>query len=253
MKRLFSVKNMLIGLIVLPVLLVIVAFGVIFFLPSSENGEVKETGQKQTQAKNEKFEFFPVRFEDFVIPPKMYGLWPYGVKGEDKGSHNEGHPGWDFELKKGSKLYAISDLRIQQIHEGDKQTESGKVQVIEANAELDGQNIHITYHSVINLLVKEGQEVNVGEPIAEVGYPLSESSAMIHFGIFAPNDSVGSCPEDFFADALKPLIERIVANSIDMKTGKSYESACVGKVNKEIYYQNFPDRVQYLRGAEPWE
>ncbi|RJO60256.1 M23 family metallopeptidase [candidate division WS5 bacterium] len=202
-----------------------------------------------------KFEVFPARLEDFVVPPKMYGLWPYGIKGKDKGSHNEGHPGWDLELKKGSKLYAISDLRISQIHDGDHQDGSVKVKVIEAGAVLDGKNYHITYHSVINIpdYVKEGATVKAGEVIAEVGFPLSETSAMIHFGIFPPNDSVGACPSGYFSDELQLLIKKMVALSRDMETGKPYESACMGKINKEIYYSNYPDQVQHLGGAEQWE
>jgi len=203
-----------------------------------------------------KFTTFPVKLEDFESPPKMYGLWPYGVKGNNSSSHNEGHPGWDFELKKGSKLYAIADLRIAQLHDGDHQTESGEMlKVIEAYARLQDQDIHVVYHSVKDLEpnIIEGAVVKEGSVLAEVGYPLSDESAMIHFGIFGPKDSVGSCPSDFFAESLKPTIDKMVANSVDIKTGKSYTGACVGRINKEFYYQNYPDSVKYLQGGEQWE
>lgn len=200
-----------------------------------------------------KFEYFPARLEDFADPPRVYGIWPYGIKGNDKYSHNEGHPGWDLELKKGSKLYAIADLNIGQIHAGDKQAEGVLVQVIEAGAILNGKPYHVVYHSVKNIepYVKEGAIVKAGSALAEVGYPLSETSTMIHFGIFAPNDRVGVCPTGYFSDALQPLIQKIVARSINIHTGQPYESACVGKINKIIYLQNFPDRE--LGGGEVWE
>jgi hypothetical protein len=197
-----------------------------------------------------------VKIEDFQKPPKMYGLWPYGAKGSNSNSHNEGHPGWDFELKKGSKLYAIADLRIAQIHDGAHITESGEtLKVIEAYAKLKDQDIHIVYHSVKNLEknVVEQAIIKEGAVLAEVGYPLSNEAAMIHFGIFGPKDSVGSCPSNFFANSLKPTIDEMVANSIDIKTGKPYTSACVGKINKELYYQNYPDSVEFLQGGEQWE
>lgn len=204
----------------------------------------------------EKFEVFPAKLEDFQVPPKMYGLWPYGIKGNDSNSHNEGHPGWDLELTKGSKVYAIGDLMIGQIHDGDKITPEGsKLLVIEAQARLKDGDYHIVYHSVKNLEkeVVEGANIKAGSPLAEVGYPLSEESAMIHFGIFAPNDSIGSCPTRYFADELLETINKITANSFDSNTGKPYSSACVGKINKVLYYKNFPDRVKYLRGNEEWE
>lgn len=200
-------------------------------------------------------EYFPVRFEDFVQPPKMYGLWPYGIKGKDKNDHNEGHPGWDFELAKGSKVYAVSDLNINQIHEGDKSTENLTPQVIESTAKVNNQNIHITYHSVVNLdpSVKEGAIIKAGQPLAEAGYPLSNNSAMLHFGVFPPNDSVGSCPTEFFSSQAKAVLDRIVSNSLDVSTGKPFQSACIGKINKDLYYQNYPDRIKELGGSERWE
>ena len=216
----------------------------------------RDSGEFQNGNVKEKFEIFPARLEDFLVPPKMYGLWPYGVRGNDSGSHNEGHPGWDFELKKGSKLYAIADLKINQIHDGDKQTGDGQVvRVIEASARLKEGGFGVVYHSVINIEknVIEGAIVKEGSILAEVGYPISNKSAMIHFGIFAPKDSVGICPTGYFSEEVQKIIEQIVANSVDDKTGKPYSSACVGKIDKEIYYKNFPDRIKYLRGGEIWE
>ncbi len=204
----------------------------------------------------EKLEVFPARLEDFLTPPKMYGIWPYGIKGEDANGHNEGHPGWDFELKKGSKLYAIADISIGQIHDGDKQTKDGQtIKVIEAYARLKDGGVGVVYHSVINIEkdVVEGATIKAGSVLAEVGYPISDDSAMIHFGIFAPNDRIGVCPSRYFSDELQATINKIVANSVDMKTGKPYPSACVGKINKDLYYKNFPDRVKYLEGSEEWE
>lgn len=204
----------------------------------------------------DKFEVFPAKLEDFQVPPKAYGLWPYGVKGNDSNSHNEGHPGWDFELKKGSKLYAISDLRINQIHDGDHQTGGGQViKVIEASARLKEGDIGIVYHSVINIEknIVEGATIKAGSVLAEVGFPLSDESAMIHFGIFVPNDRVGVCPTRYFSDELQETINKVVENSIDDKIGKPYPSACVGKISKEIYYKNFPDQVKDLGGGEEWE
>ncbi len=208
-----------------------------------------------TDNKKTKFETFPIKKADLNLPAQMYGLWPYGVKGSDGASHNEGHPGWDFELKKGSKVYAIADLEISQIHEGDHQAEGQTVQVIEASAKLNNQRYHIVYHSVINLEpnVKERALIKAGQPLAEVGFPLSENSAMIHFGIFPPNDSVGACPSLYFSEELQSTIEQITQLSFNMETGKPYESACVGKINRKLYEENFPDRIQYYGGAEQWE
>lgn len=203
----------------------------------------------------EKFETFPARLEDFQVPPKAYGLWPYGIKGGDSNSHNEGHPGWDLELKKGSKLYAISDLKISQIHDGDHQTNGGPtLQVIEAGTMLKEGHFDVVYHSVINIEkdVVEGAIIKEGSPLAEVGFPLSDESAMIHFGIFAPKDRVGSCPTRHFSDELQETINKIVANS-KSESSEPYASACVGKISKDLYYQNFPARVKYLEGGEEWE
>lgn len=220
------------------------------------NYRLKNLGEFQVGSVKDKFEVFPARLEDFQIPPRAYGLWPYGVKGNDSNSHNEGHPGWDLELKKGSKLYAISDLRINQIHDGDHQTGDSQIlRVIEASARLKEGDFGIVYHSVINIEknVVEGTIVKQGSVLAEVGFPLSDESAMIHFGIFAPNDRIGVCPTRYFSDELQETINKVVANSIDDKTGKPYLAACVGKISKELYYKNFPDRVKDLGGGEEWE
>lgn len=250
------------GKITKVIVFVLVAVGLaVIIRPFLKSNLVKPKNQanlvekiwKPMKSGPEKFRFFPVRAEDLAVPPKIYGLWPYGIKGEDKNSHNEGHPGWDFELKKSAKLYAVDDLKIDQIHPGDHQIAGQNIQVIEASSMLGNHRYHIVYHSVINLLVGEGQEVKMGEPLAEVGYPLSENSAMIHFGIFPPGDSVGSCPSQFFADSLQPLINQMVAKSLDTKTGKPYPSACVGKISREIYEKNYPDRLKHLGGAEQWE
>ena len=246
------------------ILIIIVAagiFGVMFFLKWPDPGERHGVNKRAddgfwTGSTKEKFEVFPARLEDFQTPPRMYGLWPYGIKGNDSMSHNEGHPGWDLELKKGSKLYAIADLKISQIHGGDHQIEGGEeIKVIEAGTRLKSGNFNVVYHSVINIEkdVVEGAIIKEGAPLAEVGFPLSDESAMIHFGIFAPNDSVGVCPTPYFSEELQKTIKKIVANSVDKKPGKPYSSACIGKINKDIYYQNFPDRVKYLRGGEVWE
>lgn len=222
----------------------------------SENLKFIGSNESQNGSVKEKFEVFPARLEDFKSPPKAYGLWPYGVKGNDDKSHNEGHPGWDLELKKGSKLYAISDLRINQIHDGDHQTGDGQVvKVIEASARLKEGGFGVVYHSVVNIEknVVEGAIVKEGSVLAEVGYPLSDTSAMIHFGIFAPNDSIGVCPTEYFSEDVQKIIDKVVTNSVDHKTGKPYPSACVGKIDKDTYYKNFPDRLKYLRGGEVWE
>lgn len=221
-----------------------------------QNPRLKDLGEFQGGSVKDKFEVFPARLDDFQVPPKAYGLWPYGVKGNDSNSHNEGHPGWDLELKRGSKLYAIADLRISQIHDGDHQIEDGQtLKVIEAGTRLEEGHFDVVYHSVINIEknVVEGATIKEGSVLAEVGFPLSDESAMIHFGIFAPNDRVGVCPTKYFSDELQETINKVVANSIDDKTGKPYSSACVGKISKEIYYKNFPDRVKDLGGEEEWE
>ena len=223
---------------------------------SSRDREFIGFDKLQGEDIKEKFEVFPARLEDFMSPPEMYGLWPYGVKGNDGKSHNEGHPGWDLELKKGSKLYAISDLRINQIHDGDHQTGGGQVvKVIEASTRLKEGGFGVVYHSVINIEedVFEGATIKEGSALAEVGYPLSDASAMIHFGIFAPNDRVGVCPTGYFSGEVQKIIDKVVANSVDDKTGEPYFSACVGKINKDLYYKNFPDRIKDLRGGEFWE
>ncbi len=247
-------KKLIISLILTAIFLPLAIIGGYFYFFQKENTEesVKEQPLVKTASK---FEVFPVRLEDFLRPPKMYGLWPYGVRGNSADSHNEGHPGWDFELKKGSKVYAVADLLIQQIHSGDHQEGDQEIMVIEANAELNNEGFHITYHSVINIepSVVEGAKIKAGEPLAEAGYPLSENSVMIHFGVFPPNDSIGSCPADYFSDSLKDTINQIVANSLDIKTGKPYESVCVGKIDKELYYKNYPENIKYLGGAEQFE
>lgn len=222
----------------------------------SQNPRFNGTNEFQVGSIKDKFDVFPARLEDFQVPPRAYGLWPYGVKGNDSNSHNEGHPGWDLELKKGSKLYAISDLRINQVHDGDHQTGDGQIiKVIEASARLKEGDFNVVYHSVINIEknVVEGAIIKEGSVLAEVGYPLSDESAMIHFGIFAPNDSVGVCPTKYFSNEVQGITDKVVVNSIDNRTGKPYPSACVGKINKELYYKNFPDRIKYLRGGEEWE
>jgi hypothetical protein len=234
------------------ILIVILVFVVI----KKESPKEEATTPSPSQiGQQEYFEFSPVRFEDIVNPPKMYGIWPYGIKGENKEAHNEGHPGWDFELKKGSKVYAIADLRIAQIHDGGKQTESGTVQVIEAYAKLRGEDYHIVYHSVVNLEsgVVEGAEIKAGEPLAEAGYPLSADTTMIHFGVFPPNDSIGSCPLPYFSEEVQEIINQIVAISKDIKTNKPYSSACVGKIDRDIYLENYPENIEYLGGAEEFE
>jgi hypothetical protein len=89
-----------------------------------------------------------------------------------------------------------------------------------------------------------------GKPLAEAGFSLSDDSTMIHFGVFQPKDSVGSCPIPYFSEDLQTIITEVAARSIDVKTGKPFESACVGKIDKEIYLRNYPDRVKYLEGNE---
>ena len=221
-------------------------------------GDRRENGSGffgEEPSKNTHFSYFPARLEDFVVPPKMYGLWPYGIRGKDRNSHNEGHPGWDFELKKGSKLYAVTDLKISQIHDGDKQAEGVTVQVIEAAAMLGDKRFGIVYHSVVNIepSVVAGAEIPAGSVLAEVGFPLSDNSAMIHFGVFQPNDSIGSCPTPYFSSDAQETINTVVALSRDYETKVPYASACVGKISRQIYEENFPERLQYLRGGEPWE
>lgn len=204
----------------------------------------------------EKFSVFPIKLEDLARPPVLYGLWPYGIKGDDNNSHNEGHPGWDFELKNGAKLYAIADLTINQIHDGDHQIKnSPPLQVIEANAKLKSGNYNIVYHSVKNLEknVIVGSKIKAGAILAEAGYPTSDHSVMIHFGIFPPYDSVGACPSNYFSEEHKEIIANLVNNSLNLKTGQPYTSACLGKINKELYLKNFPERVKWLGGAEQWE
>lgn len=215
----------------------------------------KDYPELEELASNKYFSHFPVRIEDFESPPKMYGLWPYGIKGSDGASHNEGHPGWDFELKKGSKVYAISDIHIAQIHDGDTKSGNQVLKVIEAYAILQNQRFHIVYHSVTNLEegVFEGATISAGLPLAEAGLPLSDTTRMIHFGVFKPRDSVGSCPTPYFSETLQPVIAEMVSRSIDVKTGKSYESACVGKIDRKLYLSNYPEREQYLEGAEEFE
>lgn len=245
------------------IILIILSIGVLSFFAIRlgnknfpQNLRINGPDEFQEGNVKDKFEVFPARLEDFQVPPKAYGLWPYGVKGTDSNSHNEGHPGWDLELKKGSKLYAISDLRINQIHDGDHQTGDGQtIKVIEASARLKEGYFGVVYHSVISIEkdVVEGAIIKEGSILAEVGFPLSDESAMIHFGIFAPNDRVGTCPTKYFSGEVQETISKIVANSIDDKTGKPYPSACVGKISREIYYQNFPDRVKDLGGGEEWE
>ena len=102
-------------------------------------------------------------------------------------------------------------------------------------------------------VVVAGAIIKEGSVLAEMGFPLSDSSAMIHFGIFPPNDRVGACPTEYFSEKIQLIIDQVVANSVDTNTGKPYPSACVGKVNKELYYKNFPDRVRDLQGGEQWE
>lgn len=250
-------------ILIIVVILVVITIGAgVFYLRGVDNNSFTEKlplngfNKIQTENVKDKFEIFPSKLDDFQTPPKAYGLWPYGIKGNDDKSHNEGHPGWDLELKKGSKLYAISDIRINQIHDGDHQTGDGQIlRVIEASARLNEGMFGIVYHSVINIEkdVVEGATIKEGSVLAEVGFPLSDTSAMIHFGIFAPNDSVGVCPTNYFSAEVQKIIENVVENSLDIQVGKPYTSACVGKINKEIYYKNFPDRIQYLRGGEVWE
>lgn len=245
-------KKYLAIFLVIVLVVVYLIFAVSKKLSPEEQRLISDSVQNSTKTK---FTTFPVRIEDFEKPPKMYGLWPYGVKGNNSSSHNEGHPGWDFELKKGSKLYAVADLRIAQIHDGDHSVSGETPKVIEAYAKLNNQDIHVVYHSVKNLesYVVEEAIIKEGSVLAEAGYPLSDDSAMIHFGIFGPKDSVGSCPTDFFADSLMPIIDEMVANSVDKRSGKPYPSACMGKINKDLYYKNYPDSVKYLMGGEHWE
>jgi hypothetical protein len=223
--------------------------------PEEENEESNIKTKQDFSSEKIKFEYFPARFEDFAQPPAMYGLWAYGVKGKTSSDHNEGHPGWDFELKKGSKVYAIADLFIDQIHEGDHSAAGITPEVIEATATLQDGRYHIVYHSVINLEseVKEGATIKAGKPLAEVGLSLSQNSAMIHFGIFPPRDSVGACPSPYFADTLQKTIADIVAISVNQDTKKAFESACIGKINRELYLKNYPEREKDLGGAEQWE
>lgn len=246
--------TIIIVLVVSAILLTAAAVITWYFISSSKSQDTHNASVTQ-QEQNKTFDVFPARFEDAYVPPKMYGLWPFGVKGNTSSSHNEGHPGWDLELKAGAKVYAIGDLRIVQIHEGDHQAGSEPVQVIEASARLNGEDYHIVYHSVTNLQpgVEEGATIKAGEPLADAGYPLSEDSRMIHFGIFPPGDSIGSCPTPFFSAAAQEVLNKFVANSINMTTGKPYESACVGKINREVYLQNYPDREQYFGGNEQFE
>jgi len=201
------------------------------------------------------FNVLPVKFEDFIDPPKMYGLWPYGVRGRSKEDHNEGHPGWDFELKKGSKVYAIADLQISQIHDGDIASEGSIVKVIEAYAKLADGRYHIVYHSVKNLEagVQEGAVIKEGEPLAEAGLSLSPNSVMIHFGVFKPFDSVGSCPTPFFSTEAQTILNKILAMSIDVSTKKPFSSACLGKISKSLYESNYPERIKDFGGSEEFE
>ena len=201
------------------------------------------------------FNIFPVKFEDFIDPPKMYGLWPYGFKGKSKEDHNEGHPGWDFELKKGSKVYAIADLEIVQIHDGDAESEGSVVKVIEAYAKLADGRYHIVYHSVKNLEpgVQEGAIIKEGQPLAEAGFSLSPNSVMIHFGIFKPFDSVGSCPTPFFSTEAQVTLNKVMAMSIDTSTKRPFTSACVGKISRSLYESNYPERIKDFGGSEEFE
>jgi len=243
--------------LVIVVVVLIVALAAKIFLQSHKKQDTSSIPQQIPVNKSSQkyFEVFPVRFEDFVRPAKMYGLWPYGVRGNNNQSHNEGHPGWDFELKKGSPIYAITDLEIMQIHDGDQSSGGVVPKVIEASANLADGRHHIVYHSVTNIRpeVVERAKIKAGTILADVGYPLSSDSAMIHFGIFGVRDSVGSCPTDFFSPDLLPIIQQIISISKDQNTGKPFASACVGRISRQIYEQNFPDRVQYLEGGEPWE
>lgn len=222
---------------------------------SDDAGSYQAESSQDYSKEKPKFEYFPVHFEDFATPAKMYGLWSYGVKGRTSEDHNEGHPGWDFEMKKGSKVYAIADLEIKQIHKGDNSSGGVVPEVIEAYAKLQDGSYHIVYHSVINLepKVKEGATIKAGEPLAEVGLSLSETSAMIHFGIFPPHDSVGSCPTPYFSSALQKTIQDIVAISINQATSQPFASACVGKISRELYEKNYPDRIKDFGGSEQWE
>ena len=205
--------------------------------------------------KTEKLEYLPVRFEDFSIPAKSHGIWPFGARGQDSSSHNEGHGGWDFELKKGSKVYAVSDLLIDEIHDGDHQFGSEALRVIEATTRLQGKLFHITYHSVINIEndVTEGAIIKAGSPLAEAAFPMDNNCVSTHFGIFPPNDSIGSCPTDYFSENAKQELEKILKISIDVETGKPYPSACIGKISREIFLRNYPEKKKYLRGGEQFE
>lgn len=228
------------------------------FNPESNKEENQEGDKDQDDLATidqETFDVFPVRFDEFVVPAKMYGLWPYGLKGKDKNDHNEGHPGWDFELKKGSKVYAIGDMSIAQIHDGDGGSDAEQVKVIEAYSKLKSGKYHIVYHSVINLEpnVVEGATIKAGEPLAEAGRSLSADSVMIHFGIFQPRDSVGSCPTPYFSSSAQAVLNQILAISLDTSTNKPFTSACVGKINKALYEANYPERIKDFGGAEQFE
>ncbi len=85
--------------IILFVAIGLVAAFIILFVTHDRNREtgnsynpndINQNNQRFSNAP-EKLEFFPVKQEDFLVPPKAYGLWPYGVRGNDKFGHNEGH------------------------------------------------------------------------------------------------------------------------------------------------------------------
>ena len=135
----------------------------------------------------------PVKKEEVTF--KLYGIWPFGVKG---GDHPEGHPGIDLEAKDGTPVRAMADGKVS------KPADSGHYDYETIN--VFHENNFETYYTgnMKNFVFKAGGRVKAGDIIAY--YDGDES---IHYGLQQKVPYWSVCPVNYMAEQAKKDLEEL--------------------------------------------
>ncbi len=130
---------------------------------------------------------------DLVFTPHLVSGFGERINPFHKGNYQ--HPGIDFSLPRGSKIYATASGRVVTVKKSELQAGYGTY------IEIDHGNGYVTrYAHLENIDVKSGQSVSKGDPIGTSGMTGGSIAPHLHYEVIHFNENV---------DPVKNLIQGI--------------------------------------------